>query len=62
MANFEKVYPNIKVDAWEKEAKKRGLSNHKTTPAALKAKVSKKALDLFKDLNVMVVSWIIFPN
>jgi glutamine synthetase len=40
-------------DAWEKEAKKRGLSNFKTTPAALKAKVSKKALDLFKDLNVM---------
>lgn len=40
-------------DAWEKEAKKRGLSNHKTTPLALKAKVSQKALDLFKDLNVM---------
>jgi len=40
-------------EAWEKEAKKRGLSNFKTTPAALKAKVSKKALDLFKDLNVM---------
>lgn len=40
-------------DAWEKEAKKRGLSNHKTTPTALKAKVSKKALDLFSDLNVM---------
>lgn len=40
-------------DAWEKEARKRGLSNHKTTPLALKAKVSKKALDLFKDLNVM---------
>ncbi len=40
-------------DAWEKEAKKRGLSNHKTTPSALKAKVSQKALDLFKDLNVM---------
>lgn len=40
-------------DAWEKEAKKRGLSNHKTTPTALKAKVSQKALDLFKDLNVM---------
>ena len=39
--------------AWEKEAKKRGLSNHKTTPTALKAKVSKKALDLFKELNVM---------
>ncbi|WP_445454141.1 glutamine synthetase III family protein [Flavobacterium sp. 25HG05S-40] len=40
-------------DAWEKEAKKRGLSNHKTTPTALKAKVSQKALDLFRDLNVM---------
>ena len=40
-------------EEWEKEAKKRGLTNHKTTPTALKAKVSKKALDLFKDLNVM---------
>ena len=40
-------------EAWEKEAKKRGLSNHKTTPTALKAKVSKKALDLFSELNVM---------
>ena len=40
-------------DAWEKEAKKRGLSNHKTTPEALKAKVSKKALDLFAELGVM---------
>ncbi len=40
-------------DAWEKEAKKRGLSNHKTTPTALKARVSQKALDLFSELNVM---------
>ncbi|MCF6130746.1 glutamine synthetase III family protein [Flavobacterium wongokense] len=40
-------------EAWEKEAKKRGLSNHKTTPTALKAKISKKALELFEDLNVM---------
>lgn len=40
-------------EAWEIEAKKRGLSNHKTTPTALKAKVSKKALDLFKELHVM---------
>ncbi len=40
-------------DAWEKEAKKRGLSNHKTTPEALKAKVSKKAFDLFAVLGVM---------
>ena len=40
-------------DAWEKEAKKRGLSNFKTTPLALKAKVSKKALDLFSEMSVM---------
>ena len=40
-------------DAWEQEAKKRGLSNFKTTPLALKAKVSKQALDLFKEMNVM---------
>ncbi|NRA91824.1 MAG: glutamine synthetase III, partial [Psychroserpens sp.] len=40
-------------DAWEKEAKKRGLSNNKTTPEALKAKVSKSAITLFKDLGVM---------
>ncbi len=38
---------------WEEEAVQRGLSNHKTTPAALKAKVSKKAFDLFSELNVM---------
>ena len=40
-------------DAWEKEAKKRGLSNNKTTPEALKAKVSKKAIALFGDLGIM---------
>ncbi len=40
-------------EAWEKEAKKRGLSNNKTTPVALKAKISKKAIDLFKGLEVM---------
>ena len=40
-------------EAWEKEAKKRGLSNNKTTPEALKAKVSKKAIQLFEDLGVM---------
>lgn len=40
-------------EAWEKEAKKRGLSNNKTTPIALKAKVSKKTLDLFEGLGVM---------
>ena len=40
-------------EAWEKEAKKRGLSNHKTSPEALKAKISKKAIKLFEDLNIM---------
>jgi glutamine synthetase len=40
-------------EAWEKEAKKRGLSNHKTTPEALKAKISKKTIALFEEMNVM---------
>jgi glutamine synthetase len=40
-------------EAWEKEAKKRGLSNNKTTPEALKARVSKKAISLFEEMNVM---------
>ncbi|MEE2771795.1 MAG: glutamine synthetase III [Bacteroidota bacterium] len=40
-------------EAWEKEAVKRGLSNNKTTPEALKAQVSKKTIDLFKELEVM---------
>ncbi len=39
--------------AWEKEAKKRGLSNNKTTPEALKAKISKKTFALYKEMNVM---------
>lgn len=40
-------------EAWEKEAKKRGLSNYKTTPEALKARASKRALDLFAELGIM---------
>lgn len=40
-------------DDWEKEAKKRKLSNNKTTPEALKAKISEKALLLFEELHVM---------
>ncbi|RZJ30589.1 MAG: glutamine synthetase type III [Flavobacterium sp.] len=40
-------------EAWEKEAAKRGLSNHKTTPEALKAKVSKRAFELFEELGIM---------
>lgn len=39
--------------AWEKEAKKRGLSNNKTTPAALKIKVAKSVVSLFKEMEVM---------
>jgi glutamine synthetase len=40
-------------ESWEKEAKKRGLSNHKTTPEALKVKISKKTIDLFEEMEVM---------
>jgi glutamine synthetase len=40
-------------EAWEKEAEKRGLSNFKTTPQALKARASKQALDLFSELGIM---------
>ena len=40
-------------DAWEKEAIKRGLSNNKTAPEALKAKISKSAISLFEEMNVM---------
>jgi len=40
-------------DAWEKEAEKRGLSNNKSTPAALKAKVSKKTIALYEELHIM---------
>ena len=40
-------------EAWEKEAAKRGLSNFKTTPEALKARASKQALDLFSEMKIM---------
>lgn len=40
-------------DAWEKEAKRRKLSNHKTTPEALQVLTSKESLDLFKSMKVM---------
>ena len=40
-------------EAWEIEAAKRGLSNFKTTPEALKARASKQALDLFSEMGVM---------
>jgi glutamine synthetase len=40
-------------EEWEKEAKKRGLSNNKTTPEALKARISKKTTALFEEMDVM---------
>jgi len=40
-------------EAWEIEAKRRGLSNNKTTPEALKARISKKSIALFEEMNVM---------
>lgn len=40
-------------EVWEKEAAKRGLSNNKTTPQALKANVSKKTIKLYEDLEIM---------
>ncbi len=40
-------------NAWEKEAKKRGLSNHKTTPEALQIKIAKQTIDVFEEMQVM---------
>jgi glutamine synthetase len=40
-------------EEWEIEAGKRGLSNFKTTPEALKARVSKQSFDLFSELGIM---------
>lgn len=40
-------------EAWEKEAQRRGLSNNKTTPEALKARVSEASIKLFEDMRVM---------
>jgi glutamine synthetase len=39
-------------EAWEKEAKKRGLANVKTTPEALDAFVTKKAKTLFENNSI----------
>jgi len=40
-------------EEWEKEAKKRGLSNNKTTPVALKAQISDKSISLYEEMEVM---------
>ncbi len=41
------------AEAWQKEAKKRGLSNNTTTPEALKVIISKKTIALFEEMEVM---------
>ena len=38
---------------WQKEAKRRKLSNNRTTPEALQVLTSKKSLELFKSMGVM---------
>jgi glutamine synthetase len=38
---------------WEKEAEKRGLSNLKTTPEALKSLIAKESIALFEEMNVL---------
>lgn len=38
---------------WENQAKKRGLSNNKSTPEALKVRISKPVIELFDGLGVM---------
>jgi glutamine synthetase len=40
-------------EEWVAEAKKRGLSNHRSTPQALKAFISKKTIELFERHQVM---------
>jgi glutamine synthetase len=40
-------------DEWKAEAKKRGLSNFNTTPAALDAYLQKKSIELFERHNIM---------
>lgn len=40
-------------DAWVKEAKKRGLTNNKSTPVALKAQMSKEAVALYSKHGVL---------
>ncbi|EPH12306.1 glutamine synthetase [Myroides odoratimimus CCUG 12700] len=40
-------------DEWEKEAVKRGLSNNKTTPSALRIKKDPKVISIFEEMGVM---------
>lgn len=40
-------------EAWQKEAAKRGLSNNKTTPKALEAKIKTESIALFEEMKIM---------
>lgn len=40
-------------EAWEKEAERRGLSNNRNTPEALRALISEKTIKLFEEVGVM---------
>lgn len=40
-------------EPWEKEAKKRGLSNNKNTPEALKARITQSNCNLFTSLGIL---------
>lgn len=59
LREYIKASKNIRFEGdgygsdWEKEAKKRGLSNNKTTPEALKVKISEKVINLFEEMEVM---------
>jgi glutamine synthetase len=40
-------------EEWEKEAEKRGLSNNKNTPDALKIKIAPQSIEIFEEMEVM---------
>ena len=41
------------AENWEKKALRRKLSNHKTTPEALKIQLNKKTIKLFEEMEIM---------
>jgi glutamine synthetase len=59
LREYVKTTKNILFDgdgysqSWEKEAKRRGLSNLRKTPEALSVRMNKDVIDLFESVNVM---------
>ena len=59
LREYIKASKNIRFEGdgygidWAKEAKKRGLSNNKTTPEALQIKIAKSTIALFEEMKVM---------